>query len=126
MAIAVAVPGVDELAGVLDALAEWQDDDEAPPLHPGDVGGYGRFGPRATASALPTWSVGRRVAAVARLDGPALARLAVAPDLVRDEARLVRVARDLTNPSAASCPPVSSSWARRPLVGAAPRGRAVG
>ena len=104
MTIRVGVPEVDGLAAVLDALAEWQEGG-TPQLHPGDVGWFTRFGPAATAAAVRTWSVGRRMGAVALLDGPALARLAFAPDLLDDEALAARVARDLAEPALGVLPP---------------------
>ncbi len=98
MTFHVAAPEVDALDEVLDALALWQDDDGAFQLHPGDVGWFGRFGPAATAAALRTWRSGPRIVAVALLDGPALARLAFAPDHLADEALADRVARDVADP----------------------------
>ncbi|HQU26857.1 MAG TPA: GNAT family N-acetyltransferase [Acidimicrobiales bacterium] len=99
MTIRVGVPEADGLTEVLDALADWQDELGPLQLHPGDVGWFGRFGPPATAAAVRTWSVERRIGAVALLDGPALARLAFAPDLVADEALADRVARDVAEPA---------------------------
>lgn len=97
MTIHVGGPGVDGLGRVLDALAEWQGGG-AHQLHPGDVGWFARFGPAATADALRVWGVGGRIDAIALLDGPALARLAFAPDLLDDEALADRVASDLAEP----------------------------
>ena len=98
MSIRAAVPEVGEIGSILAALAEWQHDDGPLQLHPGDVGWFGRFGPAATAAAVRTWRVGPRIGAVALLDGPALARLAFAPDLLGDDALADRVARDVGEP----------------------------
>ncbi|KLN35052.1 acetyltransferase [Cellulosimicrobium funkei] len=98
MVIERETPGVDGLREALDALRAWQDDAAPLQLHPGDVGWFWRFGARATAAALRTWRRDGRVVAVGLLDGPDLLRLAIAPDLLRDDELAHRLADDATRP----------------------------
>lgn len=98
MAVRLSQPGVDDLGQAADALREWQHDGAPVQLHPGDLGWYWRFGAHATAAAVRTWSRSGRILAVGLLDGSALLRLAIAPDLHRDEELARRLADDVTRP----------------------------
>ncbi|MFB6850529.1 GNAT family N-acetyltransferase [Streptomyces sp. NPDC056373] len=98
MAIEVGIPGIGGLGEAVGALREWQDDGAPMQLHPGDVGWFWRFGARATAAAVRTWSRGGRILAVGLLDGPELLRLAMAPDVRQDEELARHLVADLTEP----------------------------
>lgn len=91
-------PETDGLGDVVDALREWQDDGAPTQPHPGDVGWFWRFGAEATAAAIRTWSREGRILAVGLLDHPALLRLAIAPDVQRDEELARRLVEDVTEP----------------------------
>jgi GNAT superfamily N-acetyltransferase len=79
-------------------LREWQHDGSPVQLHPGDLGWYWRFGAAATAAAVRTWSRGGQILAVGLLDGPALVRLAIAPEVERDEELARQMVADVTRP----------------------------
>ncbi|MBM7814759.1 GNAT family N-acetyltransferase [Saccharothrix algeriensis] len=98
MAVALGEPGIDGVDEAAGALREWQHEGAPMQLHPGDLGWFLRFGPQATAAAVRTWSRDGRVLAVGLLDGPALLRLATAPDALRDEEVARRLVEDLTEP----------------------------
>ncbi|MFE3448426.1 GNAT family N-acetyltransferase [Nonomuraea sp. NPDC059194] len=98
MAIALGEPGVDGLSEVVSVLREWQYDETPMQLHPGDVGWFWRFGAKATAAAVRTWSRDGEVLAVGLLDGPGLLRLAFAPDAQRDEELARQLVEDVTQP----------------------------
>ncbi|NUW46642.1 GNAT family N-acetyltransferase [Nonomuraea rhodomycinica] len=98
MAIVSGVPRVDGLSRVVGVLREWQHDGAPVHLHPGDLGWFWRFGAAATAAAVRTWSRDGRIVAVGLLDGPGLLRLAIAPDLQRDEELARRLAEDVSDP----------------------------
>jgi GNAT superfamily N-acetyltransferase len=98
VAIELGIPGVDGLSAALCALREWQYDEAPMQLHPGDLGWFWRFGARATAAAVRTWSRGGRILAVGLLDGPELLRLTIAPDAVRDDELARRLVEDMAEP----------------------------
>lgn len=98
MTIVMRTPGVSELSSVALTLANWQADDGAMQLHPGDLGWHSTNGMDATAQALRTWSVGNRILAVGLLDGPRLLRMAVHPELCDDDECARQLARDVGNP----------------------------
>ncbi|MFF4418578.1 GNAT family N-acetyltransferase [Streptosporangium sp. NPDC001559] len=98
MAIVSDRPEVDGLSEVVDALREWQDDGAPVQPHPGDLGWFWRFGAEATAAAVRTWSREGRILAVGLLDHPALLRLAMAPDVQRDEELARGLVEDVTEP----------------------------
>ncbi|MGW5635178.1 hypothetical protein ACWEWQ_09935, partial [Streptomyces sp. NPDC003832] len=96
MAIDLGGPGTEGPSGIVGLLREWQHDGAPWQLHPGDLGWHWRFGARATAAALRTWSRDGRILAVGLLDEPGLLRLTTAPDARRDEELARRVAADLS------------------------------
>ncbi|MFD5163521.1 GNAT family N-acetyltransferase [Streptomyces hawaiiensis] len=98
MAIVMDVPGTDGLGEAVGVLREWQYDGAPMQLHPGDVGWFWRFGARATAAAVRTWSRDGRILAVGLLDGPELLRLTTAPDVRQDEQLAHQLVADLTDP----------------------------
>ncbi|GAA3398110.1 GNAT family N-acetyltransferase [Streptomyces roseoviridis] len=98
MTIVLGTPGSDGLREAVDALREWQDDGAPMHLHPGDLGWFWRRGERATAAAVRTWRRDGRILAVGLLDGPALLRLAIAPDALGDEEAARRIVADATEP----------------------------
>ncbi|MFE6777454.1 GNAT family N-acetyltransferase [Streptomyces sp. NPDC057702] len=109
MAMMLGRPEVDGLGAVVGVLREWQADAAPMQLHPGDVGWFWRYGARATASAIRTWSRDGRVLAVGLLDGPTLLRLTVAPEARRDEELARRLVADAVDPGRGVLPagPVS-------------------
>ncbi|MCK8432206.1 GNAT family N-acetyltransferase [Streptomyces sp. D2-8] len=98
MAMVLNMPGIDGLSEAVGVLREWQYDGAPMQLHPGDVGWFWRFGARATASAVRTWSRDGRILAVGLLDGPELLRLTIAPDAQQDEELAQRLVGDLAEP----------------------------
>lgn len=106
-------PGVDGLGDVIRALREWQHDGGPMQLHPGDLGWYWRFGPKATAGATRTWSREGRILAVGHVDSSSV-RLAIAPDAWDDEPLAQEMAHDVTHsergvlPSGDGC--VEARW----------------
>lgn len=95
MAIAMAAPGIGGLGEVVAALREWQEEDAALQLHPGDVGWFWRFGAERTAAALRTWRVRGKLVAVGLLDSPDVLRLAIAPGKLGDEGLAEQLVGDL-------------------------------
>lgn len=93
------MPGVEGLGEAVGALREWQCDGAPMQLHPGDLGWFWRFGAEATAAAVRTWSGDGRILAVGLLDEPALLRLTIAPDAMRDEKLARQLVDDITEPA---------------------------
>lgn len=90
-----------DAAGLREAVAvlgEWQDDAAPFQLHPGDLGWLWRSGAEATAEVTRTWRRDGAIVAVGELDGHALVRLAIAPDVQHDEGLARRLAADLRDP----------------------------
>ena len=98
MAIQMTVPEAAGLADVVAVLRDWQVEGAAMQLHPGDVGWFWRFGTAETAAAIRTWSRDGRTVGVGLLDGPALLRLTIAPDVYRDEELARELVGDLIRP----------------------------
>lgn len=98
VAIVLGTPGVGGLGEVVRVLREWQYDGAPVQPHPGDLGWFWRFGARATAAALRTWSREGQVLAVGLLDGEDLLRLAIAPEARQDEQLAQQVIADVTEP----------------------------
>ena len=98
MTIHLDTPELDAVGEAVGALREWQHEGAPMQLHPGDLGWYWRFGARATAAAVRTWTREGRIIAVGLLDGPRLLRMTTAPDARRDEELAHRLAEDLTDP----------------------------
>ncbi|MGW1124547.1 GNAT family N-acetyltransferase [Streptomyces sp. NPDC002526] len=99
MTIALGTPDTEGLRAAADALRDWQAEGAPMQLHPGDLGWYGRTGPRTTAEAVRTWSRAGRTLAVGLLDGPGLIRLTTAPDARRDDELARRLADDIALPA---------------------------
>jgi GNAT superfamily N-acetyltransferase len=98
MPIALNTPGLAELSSIVRVLREWQYDGAPVQLHPGDLGWYWRFGAEATAAAVRTWSRDGQIVAVGLLDGPALLRLAIAPEAQSEEELARQLVADVTHP----------------------------
>ncbi|MCG7526189.1 GNAT family N-acetyltransferase [Streptomyces sp. OfavH-34-F] len=105
MTIVLNEPGVDELAGVVDALRVWQDDRTPLQLHPGDLGWAWALGAERLAAAVRTWSAGGRIVAVGYLDAPDVLRLTTSPDVRQDGALARRMLADLEDPERGVLPP---------------------
>lgn len=105
MTIVLDEPGVDELAGVVDALRVWQDDRTPLQLHPGDLGWAWALGAERLAAAVRTWSTGGRIVAVGYLDAPDVLRLTTAPAVRQDLALARRMLADLEDPERGVLPP---------------------
>ncbi|MFJ2772316.1 GNAT family N-acetyltransferase [Streptomyces sp. NPDC087300] len=99
MTIVLNEPGIDGLAGAVDALRAWQDDRTPLQLHPGDLGWAWALGAERLAADVRTWSADGRVVAVGYLDGPDVLRLTTAPDLRQDEALARQLHADLDDPA---------------------------
>lgn len=97
-------PTVEQLDETVRALCDWQEDGEIIQLHPGDIGWYGRFGPKDTIDAIRRWSIGDKVVAVGLLDGIDLLRLAVDPDYQDDEVLAQQIASDVSDPNTGILP----------------------
>ncbi|MET7334532.1 GNAT family N-acetyltransferase [Nonomuraea sp. NPDC005650] len=98
MAIVLREPGVDGLSKVVSVLREWQYDGAPMQLHPGDLGWFWRFGAKATAAAVRTWSRDGQILAVGLLDRPELLRLTIARDAQQDEELARQLVEDMTDP----------------------------
>ena len=98
MAFELGTPEVDRLGEVVSALRDWQQDDVAIQLHPGDLGWFWRFGAEATAAALRSWRRDGRLVALGLLDGPDMLRMTVAPDLRRADDLAQQVVADVGDP----------------------------
>ncbi|MEU0372200.1 GNAT family N-acetyltransferase [Streptomyces sp. NPDC006283] len=98
MTIVLQEPGIDGLSDVVGVLREWQYDGAPMQLHPGDLGWFWRFGVKATAAAVRTWSRDGKVLAVGLLDGPGLLRLTIVPDAQQDEELAQKLVEDVTEP----------------------------
>lgn len=98
MSIELHTPGVDELAALVAALREWQQDDVPLQFHPGDLGWFQRFGAEKTAAATRVWTRGGRIVAMGMADYPDLIRMTTAPDLSADKKLARQVASDLSDP----------------------------
>ncbi|MGL5928105.1 MAG: GNAT family N-acetyltransferase, partial [Dermatophilaceae bacterium] len=98
MTTTLSTPRVDHLGEVVRALQEWQRSGSPVQLHPGDVGWYWRLGAPATAAALRVWSTDGNAVAVGLLDGPALLRLAFAPDAEHDAVLARQLVADVGSP----------------------------
>ncbi len=98
VAIVLGKPGVDGLSEAVGVLREWQYDGAPMQLHPGDLGWFWRFGAKATAAAVQTWSRDGQILAVGLLDGPKLLRLTMAPHVQRDEELAQQLVADVTEP----------------------------
>ncbi|MEU4291533.1 GNAT family N-acetyltransferase [Kribbella sp. NPDC026596] len=98
MAIGLVTPGVGGLGAVVRVLREWQSDEGAVQLHPGDLGWFWRFGGEVTAAATRIWSRDGEILAVGLLDEPDLLRVAIAPEAQRDEELAQRLMEDVSAP----------------------------
>jgi ribosomal protein S18 acetylase RimI-like enzyme len=98
MAIVLGKTGVDRLSETVGALRDWQYDGAPMQLHPGDLGWFWRFGAKATAAAVRTWSRNGQILAVGLLDDSTLLRLTIAPDAQRDEELAQQLVADVTQP----------------------------
>lgn len=98
MTTVLGTPSVAHLPEIDAALRAWQLPGAPLQLHPGDLGWFQRFGPEATAAALRTWHRVDRLAAVGLLDGSTLLRVALAPDVLEDDALARVVADDASRP----------------------------
>lgn len=96
--IVLSEPGVDRLSEAVRALREWQHDRVPVQLHPGDLGWHWRFGAKATAAAVRTWSREGQILAVGLLDSPRLLRLAIALEAQRDEELARQMVADVARP----------------------------
>jgi ribosomal protein S18 acetylase RimI-like enzyme len=94
----LSTPGADGLCEAVGVLREWQFDGAPMQLHPGDLGWYWRFGAEATAAAVRIWRRDGQILAVGLLDGPALVRLAIAPEAQHDEELAQQMVADVTRP----------------------------
>jgi ribosomal protein S18 acetylase RimI-like enzyme len=92
------MPAVGGLGMVAARLAEWQVDDGAVQLHPGDLGWFWRFGAERTAAAVRTWSRDGEILAVGLLDEPDMLRLALAPGAHDDDELAEQIVADSADP----------------------------
>ncbi|MFI5692623.1 GNAT family N-acetyltransferase [Kribbella sp. NPDC051586] len=100
MAIVLGTAGAGELGEVVGVLRGWQGEGRAFQLHPGDLGWFWRFGVEQTAAATRIWRRGGEIVAVGMLDEPDWLRMAIAPELQRDEELARRIVEDVSTPAA--------------------------
>jgi GNAT superfamily N-acetyltransferase len=98
VAIELSTPDIDQLSNVVDALRGWQHDASPMQLHPGDLGWYWQFGAQATAAAIRTWSRDGQLLAIGFLDGPAVLRMTVAPEVWQEEELARQLVADVSEP----------------------------
>jgi ribosomal protein S18 acetylase RimI-like enzyme len=99
MAIGLDVPGTGGLGAVVEVLREWTREGVPLQLHPGDLGWFWRFGIERTAAATRVWRRDGEIVAVGMLDEPDWLRMAVAPELQRDEELAQRIVDDVSAPT---------------------------
>ncbi|HEY3562002.1 MAG TPA: GNAT family N-acetyltransferase, partial [Kribbella sp.] len=99
MAIALGVAGSGELGLVVGVLREWAREGVPLQLHPGDLGWFWRFGVERTAAATRVWRRDGEIVAVGMLDEPDWLRMAIAPELQRDEELAQRIVDDVSAPA---------------------------
>lgn len=97
MALTVRIPSPDEIPALAARLDAWQSDPWAGHLHAGDLGWRTLVGAEETAEAIRVWTRGGTPVAIALLDDGVL-RLAVDPDLARDEVVAAEMAAGLFGP----------------------------
>jgi ribosomal protein S18 acetylase RimI-like enzyme len=98
MTISCVTPTPDELPAVVAALAAWQRPDTPAQVHPGDVGWFWRFGVDRTAAAVRVWQRAGVTVAVGLLDEPDMLRVAVDPQLLREDELGAQLAADAAEP----------------------------
>jgi ribosomal protein S18 acetylase RimI-like enzyme len=98
MALVLGTPDVDGLNEAVTVLRAWQYEGAPFQLHPGDLGWFWRFGAKATAAAVRTWSRDGQILALGLLDGPDLLRLTIAPAAQGDAELARQLADDIVNP----------------------------
>jgi len=113
MDIRRSTPEVRDLPALDDTLRRWWAHGCAHELHPGDLGWHQRLGAEATAAALRVWSRGEEVLCIGLLDGPGLARLALAPGAGSDRELARSVTADATDPARGVLPEGPASLAVR-------------
>ena len=91
-------PDVGQLGDVVRTLRDWQHEASPIQLHPGDLGWYWQFGAEAVAASIRTWSRGGELLAIGFLDGSAVLRLTVAPEVWREEELAHQVVADASDP----------------------------
>lgn len=96
--IELGTPDASRLGAVVGALRDWQDDAAPMQLHPGDLGWYWQFGATAVAAAVRTWTRDGRLLAIGFLDGPAVLRMTVAPQVRHEVELAARVVADVSAP----------------------------
>lgn len=95
----LSTPTPDQLGGLVEDLASWQQDGVPVQLHPGDLGWHWRFGSTTLAEALRVWTVGGTALVIGFLDTESLIRMAVAPAADDDEELAHVLVRDLEDPA---------------------------
>ncbi len=98
MTITLHTPSLHEMDEVLATLRQWQQDEAHVLLHPGDLGWFWRLGDAAAALATRTWRRDGHLVAIGLLDEPFWLRMAITPDLKRDEGVAHQLAADVTDP----------------------------
>ncbi|EWS81679.1 acetyltransferase [Brachybacterium phenoliresistens] len=106
-------PEARDLPALDDTLRRWWAHGSAHELHPGDLGWHQRLGAEATAAALRVWSRGEEVLGIGLLDGPGLARVALAPGAGSDRELARSIAADATDPERDVLPEGPASLAVR-------------
>jgi ribosomal protein S18 acetylase RimI-like enzyme len=95
MGIEVSTPEVGGLRDVVAALRGWTRDRVPVQLHPGDLGWFWRFGAERTAAATRIWRQDGEIVAIGMLDEPDWLRMAIAPELQRDDELASRIVADV-------------------------------
>lgn len=95
MAIVLSGVGVGELGDVVGVLRGWSREGVPLQLHPGDLGWFWRFGIERTAAATRIWRRDGEIVAVGLLDEPDWLRMAIAPELQRDEELARQIVADV-------------------------------
>ncbi|WP_211841627.1 hypothetical protein [Rudaeicoccus suwonensis] len=105
MGITLETITADDLPEIDAVLADWQHDDIAVQLHPGDLGWNCRLGSAALAKTIRVWRRGSTIVAVGMVDeDEPLIRMAVAPDADGDIAVADDLIADLTEPARGALP----------------------
>lgn len=103
--VGLTIPPLNQLGQVVQVLRDWQTDDAAWQLHPGDIGWFWRNGAEATVGAVRAWTKDGTIVAVGLLDGSSLLRLTTAPAVRHDDHLARRLVADISDPDMGVLPP---------------------
>lgn len=96
--IELSTPDPGQLADVVSALRDWQQENSPIQLHPGDLGWNWRDGAEVVTAALRIWRRNAEIVAVGFVDSPEVLQMTVAPELRREQELADQVVADVSEP----------------------------